>query len=447
MLDTATRARADRLLRWWDCLVDPKVGIIREVVELPVDDDEPEFFHYLSTACDTRPFGALRNFGNNGGVATNRYSALAKAVGEGIERYCSAFVPYDDLVFAPHRDLGDAAVAPDEFALYLPEQFTAPSFSYRPFTPEVSVGWAAGTSLVTGQRRLVPAGMVYVPYRHLRDGRDECVVQPISTGLACGQSFTDAALSGLCEVVERDAFTITWQAMVSWPRVRPGTLPDVGRDLVRRFSDVDLDVEIVNITNDLGVPALMTLALGHRDTSPAVTVAAAADPSPETALVKSLEELAHTRKFARQCLDYLPAVPSEPAAGHPEVRDQRHHLRFHCPREARSHSAFAYAARDRVDLADLEPCAATGGEAGLRAVVERVAARGYDVIAFDLTTADVGALGLTVVRVVVPGLHPLHMGHQNRALGGDRLYEVPQAFGHRGLRRGEPDNPFPHPFP
>jgi len=57
----------DRILGLWDLLVDPRVGIVREVRELPVDDDEPDFFHYLSTACDTTAFGALKNFANNGG--------------------------------------------------------------------------------------------------------------------------------------------------------------------------------------------------------------------------------------------------------------------------------------------------------------------------------------------------------------------------------------------
>jgi ribosomal protein S12 methylthiotransferase accessory factor len=70
-----------------------------------------------------------------------------------------------------------------------------------------------------------------------------------------------------------------------------------------------------------------------------------------------------------------------------------------------------------------------------------------EAIACDLTTPDVARLGLRSVRVVVPGLHPLFMGHRNRALGGSRLYDVPARLGERGLAPGESDNPFPHPFP
>jgi ribosomal protein S12 methylthiotransferase accessory factor len=70
-----------------------------------------------------------------------------------------------------------------------------------------------------------------------------------------------------------------------------------------------------------------------------------------------------------------------------------------------------------------------------------------DVVVCDLTTPDIAALDLSVVRVVVPGMNPLFMGHKNRARGGRRLYEVPQRLGHPGLEPGQQDNPYPHPFP
>jgi ribosomal protein S12 methylthiotransferase accessory factor len=68
-------------------------------------------------------------------------------------------------------------------------------------------------------------------------------------------------------------------------------------------------------------------------------------------------------------------------------------------------------------------------------------------VACDLTTPDIALLGLAVARVVVPGMNPLFMGHANRALGGKRLYTVPQLLGHPGLNPGDADNPYPHPFP
>lgn len=430
------------ILDLWDDLVDPRVGVVREVTELPPDDDEPDFFHYLSFACDTRAFGVLRNFANNGGVSTTRPGAIAKAVGEAVERYCAAFFDDDALLRAPYARLQTRATPPAAFALYRPEQHAQPDFPWQPFTATTPVAWTAGTSLVTGEEVLVPAAAVFVPFVYRLGRGDVPVMEPISTGLACGGSWEHAVLGGLCEAIERDAFTITWQARLSRPRVARAGLPPAVTDRLRRYDEVGLRVEMVDVTTDLGCPTLLTVALGEAPTSPAVAVAAACAPDPETALVKSLEELAHTRKYAAQLMDYAPPVPLDAGAGHPAVVSQREHLRVYCPQEARAMAEFLWASPDERPLAATAP--AGGGVAGL---VARLAAAGLEPVACDLTTPDIAALGLSVARVVVPGLHPLFMGHQNRALGGTRLYEVPARLGQRGPRPGDPDNPDPHPFP
>ncbi len=65
----------------------------------------------------------------------------------------------------------------------------------------------------------------------------------------------------------------------------------------------------------------------------------------------------------------------------------------------------------------------------------------------DLTTEDVRPLGLRVTRAVVPGFHPLVLGHRRRALGGRRLWEVPGKLGYPGRSPEQGDNPLPHPYP
>ncbi|MBB2909821.1 ribosomal protein S12 methylthiotransferase accessory factor [Streptosporangium becharense] len=420
------------LLDLWADLVDPRTGIVREITELRIDDDDPRFVHYLSEACSTEAMGFLKNFGNNGGAATDRRRALAKAIGEAVERYCSACFSPGDLVTASYEELDRPATPPGSYALYRPEQYDAPGFPWRPFTPASRVSWTPGRSLVTGEEVLVPAAFVYVPYHY----RSETPIgQPISTGLACGASAEEAALSALCEVVERDAFTLMWQGRRSLPRIRLDSLPDSLSDLVRRFEAVGLVVHMVDIGTDIGCPSVMTIAEGFTPTSPALAFAAASHPDAEVACHKSLEELAHTRKFSVQVMDYLPPVPVEVEAGHPAVDGQRAHLRYYCPQESKEYARFAWACTDEVDL-DLS----AGRDLSLAALVSAVAATGEDVVACDLTTPDVAELGLSVVRVVVPGLHPLHMGHSNRATGGRRLAAVP------GWSPAT-DNPHPHPFP
>ena len=68
-------------------------------------------------------------------------------------------------------------------------------------------------------------------------------------------------------------------------------------------------------------------------------------------------------------------------------------------------------------------------------------------ISVDLTTPWLRSLGLCAVRVVVPGLQPIHFGRGNAVLGGARLYQAPRRMGRRD-RDTTPEelNPWPHPF-
>lgn len=71
---------------------------------------------------------------------------------------------------------------------------------------------------------------------------------------------------------------------------------------------------------------------------------------------------------------------------------------------------------------------------------------GHEVLLADLTTLDVRALGLRVVRVLVPGLQPLHGRHGWPHLGGTRLRKLSEVFGPE-VRTPRRWNPFPHPCP
>jgi ribosomal protein S12 methylthiotransferase accessory factor len=144
-------------------------------------------------------------------------------------------------------------------------------------------------------------------------------------------------------------------------------------------------------------------------------------------------------------MTYIPPTEVEP--GHAAVKDQRDHLRFYCPQSARVFAEFAWASPEVVPYSALPDLSRGSAAADVQAIVQNLAAADLEPIAVEMTTPDIAALGLRVVRVVIPGAHPLYMGHVNRALGVRRLYEVPQRLGYPGLTLGNEDNPAPHPFP
>jgi len=78
-------------------------------------------------------------------------------------------------------------------------------------------------------------------------------------------------------------------------------------------------------------------------------------------------------------------------------------------------------------------------------LVERLASRGCDVVAVDISTRESEMAGVHVVKVVVPQLVPLSFVHSARFLGSPRVVSAPAAMGHPG-RSLETVTDDPQPF-
>jgi ribosomal protein S12 methylthiotransferase accessory factor len=434
-----------RLYAALDDLVDPRVGIIRSVDEVRRDAGEPDFFHFWAQACDVEAFSGQRNFAVGGGAAIDRGAAMAKAIGEAVERYCSALFEIEELPLASAASATFPTISPAEFALFSPEQYASAGFPYLPFDREAPVRWSPALDAVSGEVCYVPAVFVYVPYYFYQGSGDTPIAQPISTGLACHSSVTEAAVSGVCEVIERDAFTITWQARLSRPRLRLETLSPTNRDIVQRFERAGYVVALMDITMDSGVPTVLGVLRGASAEAAQLVAAAATSPDAELAARKALEELDHTRSYCQKLRSEVAPLAEDPTFEN--VIDQQSHLNFWCDPAHRPYADFLSSSEEEIEFSAIQSLT-TGSAAGdLRVLVDRVAKVGDRVLLADLTTPDVRDVGLAVVRAVIPGFHPLVVGHRFRALGGRRLWQVPAKLGYPAIDRRIGDNPYPHPYP
>ncbi len=425
-------------------LVDDRTGIIQGLVDLPLETNDPRFFHIAAPLADTARYFGMQCYRHNGGAALTRDRATISAIGEAVERYCGGFYDSVSLLRARPRDLGGTAVNLADFALFTGDQYAAPGFPMARPSQDAYYYWVKGRSLLRDVEVYVPAAFVYVPY--LFTTREEFITLPISTGLACGSTFEDAVLRGLYEVVERDAFAITWLNRMAVPRVlihRPRS-PMLAQ-VVERFREVDLAVSVNLATTDLGIPVVITLSLDDTGAGPASVIAARADFDIENAIARSLEETAQTRLWARKLMRDRPEF--EPAPDFSDIIRGEDHVRLYCDMKMRKHLDFLLDAPDEIRVRDL-PAPPHAPHGRLDLCLEVLAAKGFDVIVVDVTTADIASTGFHVVRVIVPGLQPLDMDHNWRYLGGKRLYEVPVRLGFEEYPRGPEDmNPVPHPFP
>lgn len=417
-------------------LISRKVGVIRQIAEICHQAQDPAVF---VTSLGLSDFSRCWSDGVNvaaSGAGDSAAAALAAAIGEAAERYCMSWYDPESLVLGTYRELADEAVAPDLLRLFSPEQVdrfgpSGPSY----FDERSRIRWVRGYSLSTRRPRLVPASCVYFKYR---PGADEVFIgRSASTGAAAGATREEAIRSGLAENVERDAFTL------SWMRRQPGRRIDIDDDEVRelvarhlRAGRPGVDVKFFDITTDVNIPVVFGVMRRPSELGPALCQGLAARLRPDRAVRKCVYEMAQTFVSVRGLL--MRESDWQPAADFSNLRTFEYHFATYVKRPELVPAAFAFydTCQERVALSALAD-RSTGRVLGdIDCCVAALDRAGYEAIVVDITTEDVAAAGLSVVRVIVPGLVPLHHNHCRPYLGVRRL-----AAGEGGL------SAWPHPFP
>ncbi len=426
-------------------LLDPKVGIITDVSEHPLEVDSPRFFRFNGSAANTEAFGEYRNFAIGGGAATDRELALAKTVGEAVERYCAAIYDKEEYPLCSYNEAPFTCVHPETFALYGQIQYDHEKFDFDPFTVDSPVRWMPAHNLSKNNITHVPASMVYVPYYFYENEDETPIIQPISSGLSCHCSYEEAVIGGICEVIERDDFMITWQAQLSRRKIRLESLSATNKDLISRFTEFGYHIDLIDISNETTIPGVLAVGTHRGSNYVPLVVAASVAMSPEEAVKKALEELAHTERYAYQIKTELPRV--EPHPEFDNILGQTHHVNLWVDPKMKKHAEFLTASDQWIDFDQLVDHSNPTPKSELDHLVEVISKSGYEVLVTDITTSDISELGMHVIRAIIPGYHPLFMGYHNRPLGSKRLWSVPKALGLGGRTQEQGDYPFPHPFP
>lgn len=398
-----------------ESLVSADAGIVHRVDQGITGYDHPRLIPTFAHACDTRPLLGLTPFARSGGMAEEPEPSRLAALGEAVERYSAVCVPRSRLRTARVSELaGTVHVEPQWL---------------RPQDFDHSVRWVPGTRLRPdgpGEPAWIAASRAYLS--DIDEGGR--IATPTSTGLACHTDPWQALHSALLEVIERDAFMITWLTRAQSTPLHTSLSWTGRRGNQVRFDRAIEQYKLYRLPSPTGVPVVLALALGA-DAQPAAAVGAAAHPDLGQACRRALVEAYQTVHWAMHML----AEGLEPATHSDDIHDLDAHVAYYLD-PAHLH-AFDFLRTTpqipvEVDLADAR--VGPVGEPECRALIGRLAAAGLDSFAVDVTAPDVRAAGAWVVRAVVPGLYPLLVGTGARP-------------DHPRLPATEDVNPDPHPFP
>jgi len=382
--------------------VDERVGPISAVGEI-------ESFpapYYLATMAETDAFSDVSVPDQAAGVHDDWNAAYVKAVGEGLERYGSSIYRTADLRSAPPSEL-EAVVPPAAFAAADDDAPDADADATRQ--------WVRGEQLPEGGDVWLPAQAVLFPPPRSPD------VPSITTGLGLGSSPVGALLSGLTEVIERDATMLSWYSTVEPVGL---SVDDERFDrLARRARSERLSVTPLLVTMDVDVP-VVTVAVHREGEWPQFAVGSAASLDPVAAANGALTE-------AIQNWMELRSVGQAEAAS--------------LSGEISQYATFPEPVQEFVDVETTVPAESVGpeetptGTDALETLCQQLDEAGLTAYAANLTTGDLDELGFAVTRVVVPAAQPLFT---DTPRFGERLDTVPETLG--GAPRRERDH---HPYP
>lgn len=426
-------------------LVSPLTGIVVRVDERLLEPDDALLHTYWSELAGSESAGSAAPLGTRagGGWSVSAQAARAAAVAESAERYSAGIVCEDRLVLASAAELGPDALAPERVRLFRDEQLRESGFVQLDRTTRVR--WTPGVELPGGSPVWIPAQLVHL------GGLPEHPPEPLftiptSNGLACGSTRDAAVLSGLLELVERDAFSIVWANRLALPLLAWDDDPVLEAFEQLRLVPSGLDYAAVDLSPFLDVPVVLAVVSTPPGVSGPIALGAAAAPTPGEAAGRALAEAFAAYAAARAFARAQPDRAFAPGGADIETFDDR--VRYYADPARRGQVAFLTSATERRHLRDVRSLT-PGTPAELTAeLCERVAARGARAYAADVTAPDVAAAGLHVVRVLSPELCPLDALHRQRFLGVPRLLTAAHDAGLRPCPLAiEEVNPDPHPFP
>jgi ribosomal protein S12 methylthiotransferase accessory factor len=317
----------------------------------------------------------------------------------------------------------------------------------RQYSKDQELLWTEGHEIATGEPVLVPADLAGlnppgIPLSNRAYGIGT------SNGLASGNTYEEAVAQALCELIERDAWTVAvilghwvprarfeagrakaglpkldWKGQEQpfdddgerYPVIDLDTIDGDLRELCDRYADAGLPPTLREITSDIGVPTFVaTVREDVAEDLPRAHLGVGTHPQPRIAALRALSEAAQSRVVDIQGVreDMSGAAENVPGYMVHAKRVSRINMRswLHMDTERRRSFSDTGSARTEDTLDDILRMVSSLQRCGLPSAIE-----------VDVTNPTVG---VPVTRVIVPGLESWAADHGRIGSRGARHWNL-----------------------
>ena len=304
--------------------------------------------------------------------------------------------------------------------------------------------WEWTERIATKGKVLVPAQLVYWTYA--LEEREPRLRETNTNGAGGYFSREGAILSGLYELIQRDAFVIFWLNSISPPKIDPASVPsEEFQELYQASIRYGFKVHCLNVTSDIGIPIFAVIIEDETKNWPRLSMGMGCNIDPLKAINRALIEAWSIYDWLRPRTSYSLNEPYIPFSDSRIGQSERCRL-FANPLFYEKVS-FLLSGQQHSFSDSLSVVPSLNSEREeMHYLVKHIEGfgDGYQVYAFEVKSSILSTLGYHSTRVIVPKLVPLYLHEIHAPLGAKPLKEMPLKL---GLLQPEELNPIPHPFP
>jgi len=401
--------------------------------------DEPQYKQWRAVCATKRPHVA------GGMSAQDDHQAFIAALAEGLERYI--WFELIDYFKKPRTATvseiltSGAAILPERFAGFSPAQ-RAENVRLT-LREDARYLWILGRSLTAHSAIWLPAQVVSGAHgseNFRAENGEPIILSPITTGLATGPDVEFARLGGVLEILERDAFMITWLNQLSPLRLDLPALRTTSADLdalLKMCERYRLQVDVVRLATDAPTYAVCAIVRDASAVGPSITLGLRADRRLAHAAERAILEALRMRYSIRY------RIMSGTFGGNKHKTKINHADRAdYWTVEDRSTKLDFLSRGDVVEMH--EPWENDGESEHLERIVGWCRDTGYEVASVDLGVSKKNVSPWCIEMIVMPDLLPIHQNERMPYVESPRLRNIPEMFGY--TPRITPYLDEPHPF-
>jgi len=392
--------------------------------------DEVKIIHYYAKLRYLKEYTDGYSYKNLSAVSGlsffSKEVALLKCLMEAVERFCVSTYRNENIITGDFKHMSKLGSALN------------PSCVSKGYLQSESLGWIRGTNITENKECFIPAQLVYLYYKRQID-ENFLTFPNITTGAAAGFDFESTLLRGIYEVIERDAIMGIYLNKISVPKLDLTTIKNADvKELLAKCERYKLEMNVFDITTELGIPTIMAVLIDRTGVGPAITFGAKSSVDINEALLGAMTEPFLTRTWLRMELEKKNIkIPKRSQ----EIKSILDRGLFWSPPSMIKELDFLLKAKS---VFFKNKSRVKKEKKSLAYVLQTLKNNGLTVFGADITAPIFKEIGCVVYKVIIPNLQPLYLNEYEKkdVINKKRLESVQKFFGNNNTEF----NNIPHPF-